>query len=69
MKSLQNYFKKIIGQVAKTKDFSNEIEDKTFVEQFPFSSKKSILECEKILNIDCKSVEKLVCSWNLFNYF
>lgn len=67
MSNLKNDFKKIIDQLARTKGcsgFFNEFEDKSFVEQFPFSSMESILECEKILNTDSKSVDHLVCSWN-----
>jgi len=44
-----------------TLGFSNDTEDVSFISQFPLSSKESVVECEKVLQINCNIKEKLLC--------
>lgn len=59
--SLKDDVKKLTSQIVPTLGFSNNTEDVSFLAQFPFSSKESVLECEKALLIDGNIKEKLVC--------
>lgn len=44
-----------------TLGFSNASENVSFLSQFPLSSKESVVECEKVLQINCNLKEKFVC--------
>lgn len=41
--------------------FSNDSKDKKILDQFPFSTEKSVLDCEKVLQADDDIKEKIVC--------
>ncbi|XP_060860789.1 uncharacterized protein LOC132938124 [Metopolophium dirhodum] len=57
--SLKDDVKRFTSQMVPTFDFSNDTEDVSFLSQFPLSSKESVVECEKVLQIDCNIKEKL----------
>lgn len=59
--TLKNDVKKFTSQMVPTLDFSTDTEDVSFLSQFPLSSKENVVECEKVLQIDCNIKEKLVC--------
>jgi len=59
--TLKDDVKRITSQMVPTLSFSNNIEDVSFISQFPLSSKESVVECEKVLQIDSSIKEKLVC--------
>jgi len=53
--------KGFFSQIVPTLGFSNNTEDVSFISQFPLSSKESVVECEKVLQINSNIKEKLVC--------
>ncbi|XP_050059764.1 uncharacterized protein LOC114132292 [Aphis gossypii] len=57
--TLKDDVKKFTSQMVPTFDFSNDTEDVSFLSQFPLSSKENVVECEKVLQIDCNIKEKL----------
>lgn len=69
MNSLKDDLKKLTSEIVPTVGFSNDFEDQLFVEQFPFSTIESVVECEKILQIDGSVKEKLVCLFDNIIYY
>lgn len=63
MNSLKDDFAKLTSKLVPTLGFPNNNVDQQFMEQFPFSNEDSVLECEKILEVDSSVREKLVCSF------
>ncbi|KAL4126554.1 hypothetical protein QTP88_010775 [Uroleucon formosanum] len=59
MNSLKDDIKKLTKATVPTLGMSNDLEDKIFLEKFPFSKKEDILEFEKLLQIDNIDREKL----------
>jgi len=59
--TLKDDVKRFTSQMVPTFDFSNDTnEDVSFLSQFPLSSEQSVVECEKVLQIDSNIKEKLV---------
>lgn len=65
MNSLKDDIKKLTKATVPTLGMSNDLEDKIFLEKFPFSKKEDILEFEKLLQIDNIDREKLVYFFKL----
>jgi len=57
--SLRTEIATLTSQMQPRPVFSN-VTDKLFLDQFPFSSKTSVLECENKLNTDTDIKEKFV---------
>jgi hypothetical protein len=58
--SLKNYVKMLTSQIVPSLGFSNDTKDVSFISKFPLSSKETVVECEKVLQIDCNIKYKLV---------
>lgn len=61
--TIKNDVAKLTRRMVSTADldFSSGVEDKLFLDQFPFCTKESDLACEQILQKDSDIQEKLVC--------
>lgn len=60
--SLKNAIAKLTRHmVPKELSFSNDIEDKQFLNQFPFSNWENLLVCEELLQRNNDMKEKFVC--------